>query len=300
MIEIILLSTCLAAETSQSPSPNPSAVATATTPEETQFTFAESLEREGDPYKALLEYQRYVHFYPNGAHVTDARIRSVWCYYRGRRWATSLSGFRDLSRTLPAGAARGEALLGEGLCQLQLLSPLSARQVLAASAEEPSGPVVQARLLTGWTFMEEWNWKEAASCFRSLQDSPDATREHALAVDLLQAANEAEALPHKIPALSIVLSAVFPGGGQIYCGRASDGVFTAVVTDLFLVLAGVSWERNQTSAAATLGVIGAIFYAGNLVGGYNAALIANERAPRAILERWRPRVLAPPGPEPGE
>ena len=83
----------------------------------------------------------------------------------------------------------------------------------------------------------------------------------------------------------------------MYCGRVSDGIFTMIVTDLFIGVTAANWlHRRDATATYALGSLAALFYLGNVVGGYNAALIANDRDPQAVVERWRPKVLVPPDP----
>jgi hypothetical protein len=73
------------------------------------------------------------------------------------------------------------------------------------------------------------------------------------------------------------MSAVIPGSGKAYCGRMWDGLYS------FLVVAAMSWQsyegfsKNGISSGRgiSFGLLGLIFYGGNILGSFNAAKLYN-------------------------
>jgi TM2 domain-containing membrane protein YozV len=89
---------------------------------------------------------------------------------------------------------------------------------------------------------------------------------------------------------STFLSAILPGAGQLYSGRAGDGAYT------FLTVAGtglVTWwfaaepaTRDRTRVKVSIfGVITAVFYAGNVYGANTAARDYNLLQERRYVQR---------------
>jgi TM2 domain-containing membrane protein YozV len=89
---------------------------------------------------------------------------------------------------------------------------------------------------------------------------------------------------------STLLSAILPGAGQLYSGRAGDGAYS------FLTVAGtglVAWwfaaepaVRDRTRVKVSIfGVITALFYAGNVYGANVAARDYNLLQERRYVQR---------------
>ena len=124
----------------------------------------------------------------------------------------------------------------------------------------------ESATLAGWCLLRERRFAEGAAVFESLAE-PD-----------LQplAAMTGQDIPHRSRALATILSALVPGAGQLYSGRAGDGAYS------FLVVAGtglITWwfasdarHRDRTLVkTAILGTTAVVFHAGNIYGANIAA-----------------------------
>lgn len=81
----------------------------------------------------------------------------------------------------------------------------------------------------------------------------------------------------KSAALSITLSTLFPGTGQIYSGRYLDGILSFL--GIFAAAAGAClfYDNNKKGLSYTMIFFSAIFYTGNIYGAYNCARTTNMR-----------------------
>ena len=59
---------------------------------EKQFDFAESLFQQGDFFRAITEYKRFIFFYPEDDLVEDSFFRIGESYFRAGRWEGCSAG----------------------------------------------------------------------------------------------------------------------------------------------------------------------------------------------------------------
>jgi len=138
----------------------------------------------------------------------------------------------------------------------------------------------QARTLEGWTFFRQHRFAAGAS---ALNPGTDETSRYLASMD-------GRDIRRRSRLASTLLSAILPGTGQFYSGRAGDGAYT------FLTVAGtglVTWwfaaehaTHDPTSLKVSIfGVITALFYAGNVYGGNTAARDFNILQERRYAQR---------------
>ena len=136
-------------------------------------------------------------------------------------------------------------------------------------------------LLAGWMLFREHRFREAAAQFSS---EPPGSGLDALAT------LDGAGIPHRSRLVSTALSAVFPGLGQVYSGRAADGLYS------FLAVAGSGlatyWyaaepaKRDRTRIKVSLAAFfTALFYSGNLYGANVAARDYNRYHERQYAAR---------------
>ena len=82
----------------------------------------------------------------------------------------------------------------------------------------------------------------------------------------------------KSKSLAAGLSAVLPGAGQVYGGRYIEGLLSFAAVGLTGYGAYYFYSRRQNGLAGTMVFFTALFYAGNIYGGYNSAGSYNQRA----------------------
>ena len=139
----------------------------------------------------------------------------------------------------------------------------------------------QARALDGWTFFRQHRFAEGASSLRAIGGGEPSL--HLSSMD-------GRDLRRRSRLVSTLLSAIVPGAGQLYSGRAGDGAYT------FLTVAStglVTWwfaakldKRDPTYVRVSIfGAITALFYAGNVYGANTAARDYNLLQERRYIQR---------------
>jgi hypothetical protein len=77
--------------------------------------------------------------------------------------------------------------------------------------------------------------------------------------------------------LSVSLSAILPGAGQIYSGRIADGLLSLALVAGSAYGALYFYNKKEKPIAMTFTFFSCLFYTGNLYGAYNSAASTNER-----------------------
>ncbi len=139
----------------------------------------------------------------------------------------------------------------------------------------------QAKALASWTLFRQHRFAEGASALSAI--GTDEPSRHLSTMD-------GRGVRRRSRLASTLLSAILPGAGHLYSGRAGDGAYS------FLTVAGtglVTWwfaaepaTRDRTRVKVSIfGVITALFYAGNVYGANVAARDYNLLQERRYVQR---------------
>jgi outer membrane protein assembly factor BamD (BamD/ComL family) len=243
--------------------------------------FANALFNDGDYFRAITEYKRFLFLHPTDPRAGRVRLQVGLSYQRGQQWDDARQTFESIARQHPDAEIRAEAayLVGETSFQqgryAQAIADL--RPVAERYGQTPVGE--RARYLLGWSYLRARQWPEASQTFESIgTTSPLFPSSRVLA----DAAREGEHLPRKSPALAGLMSAVIPGTGHFYTGRLRDGTIALLLNGAFLAAGIEAVSAGNEAAAGLLFFFEAAWYSGALYGAVNAAQKYN----RDLEERW--------------
>jgi outer membrane protein assembly factor BamD (BamD/ComL family) len=243
--------------------------------------FANALFNDGDYFRAITEYKRFLFLHPTDPRAGRVRLQVGLSYQRGQQWDDARQTFESIARQHPDAEIRAEAayLVGETSFQqgryAQAIADL--RPVAERYGQTPVGE--RARYLLGWSYLRARQWPEASQTFESIgTTSPLFPSSRVLA----DAAREGEHLPRKSPALAGLMSAVIPGTGHFYTGRFRDGTIALLLNGAFLAAGIEAVSAGNEAAAGLLFFFEAAWYSGALYGAVNAAQKYN----RDLEERW--------------
>lgn len=258
------------------------------------LAFADQLMREGEYFRAITEYQRFLFYYPHDQRGTMALFRIGIAYYRGQSYAEALQTFRQVTQRYPATPYGQQAWLWQGECLMQQANYAEAEHLYSAMIDQqPDTPLTQfARYQRGWTFLYRRQWQQASAAFRHV--GPESSF-HDAAQRLAQEAEEGGQLPKKSPALAGIMSALLPGSGQLYNGRPGDALLSFLLNGIFIVGTLQALERDQPAIAGALSFFEAGWYAGNVYSAINGAHKYNRHLETTFLGDLENRFrLQPP------
>jgi hypothetical protein len=243
--------------------------------------FADALFNEGDYFRAITEYKRFLFLHPADARSGRVQLQIGLSYQRGQQWDDARQTFEAIAQQHPDLEIRAEAayLIGETAFRqgryAQAIADL--RPVAERYGQTPIGE--RARYLLGWSYLRARQWLEASQTFATIDTaSPLFPSSRALA----EAAREGEHLPRKSPALAGFMSGIIPGTGHFYTGRWRDGTVALLLNGAFLAAGIEAVSAGNEAAAALLLFFEAAWYSGAIYGAVNAAHKYN----LDLEERW--------------
>ena len=245
------------------------------------MSFADTLLQEGDYFRAITEYKRFLFLAPIHPRVEQVQLQIGLAYLRSQQWEDAHRTFQALAQRYPDADVGREAafLVGEtAYLQGQYGQAIDDFRTLAERQGE-SPTAQKARYRLGWSYLRARQWSAAAQAFEAIAPtsawSPSSRA-------LSEAARQAEQLPRKSPALAGTLSALLPGAGHFYTGRMRDGSLALLLNGAFLAAGIEAVAAGNEAAAGLLFFFEAAWYSGSIYGAVNAAHKYN----RDQEERW--------------
>lgn len=258
-------------------------VLTSTPEAEQQLGFARALQGEGDYYRAIGEYKRFLYLYPDSPLADEARLGIGRAYVHGGQGEAAEEHFRSLEPLSPEWRTR--ALLEIGWARYTggrfETAVFSLNAFLREQGSRQDAGVDRARYLLGWALLSQGNGEQAAAAFSAITPFPQQG-------PLTEAARSWGALPRKSPVLAGVLS-VLPGAGHVYLGQPVVGLAALAWNGLFAYALYESIRADQIGVAVLLGALEMLWYSGTIFGAVSGAHKYNRDVRQEALEALRAR-----------
>ena len=241
------------------------------------FSFAQSLAAEGDHYRAITEYKRFLHYHPQNPRAAQADLAIAKSLLAGKRWPQAdealikvwqkypNSPVASLARRLFASAAfeRGDyPLARERYQELKTMSPAD---------------TTTANYQIGSSYLEEGQLSAAEERFQELSE-PKAS-------ELQQFIADYRSLPRKSPRLAATLSAILPGAGQLYTERPEQAGVAFALNAAFIYGAIEAWNNENYTVAGLLSLFEIGWYGGNIYNAMNNAHKINREREKDFRSR---------------
>ncbi|RMF93308.1 MAG: outer membrane protein assembly factor BamD, partial [Candidatus Schekmanbacteria bacterium] len=228
--------------------------------------FANELYKEGDYYRAITEYKRFISYYPKAEEIPDAEIGIANSYYKAEKYEEAIDRYRDFLSKYPKNKRLEEAILNIADSFIKTKKEESALKLLKEVEETmPNSSILEKlKILLGKHNLMEGNLNAAEKHLKSVKKESIEGKE---AEKLLESIKGVRKLKLKSPALAGIMSAILPGSGQIYAGRKKDALFSFLLNGLFAWGAVESFNRDIYVAGAILSFFEFGWYTGNI---YNA------------------------------
>jgi TolA-binding protein len=232
--------------------------------------FAEQLMREGEYFRAITEYRRFLFYYPDDPRRAMVHFSIGLAFYRGESYVEAMQTFQEVTQHYPNTAYGKQAWLWQGESLIRQGQYTTAEQLYLEITERfPHDRIgQQARYRRAWTLLYRRQWRDAATQFQQVAPDSDLYQSAQL---LAQEALVGAHLPSKSPVLAGIFSGLLPGSGQLYNGRLGDALLAFFLNGLFIVGAVEAIHRNNPAVAGILSFFEVGWYAGNVYGAVNGA-----------------------------
>ena len=250
-----------------------------------QFAFAEKYFSSGEFYRAIGEYERFIHFFPDDDRLERAMHRIGMSYYRGERFADAISAFREVIETFGETDLAVNAYLMISEAHTHLNQPARALANLhdLVSLSNDTNVKDEAYYRTGWIHLEMAAWDKARSYFDRI--GPPNRSKYRL--QRLSAELEGEStIDKKHPKLA-GFSSILPGAGYAYLGRYRDALTAFLLNGGLIYAAVTAFEDDNPALGGVVSFIGSGFYFGNIFGAVSSAHKYNRNQTVGFIERLK-------------
>ena len=248
-----------------------------------QMGLADHFFQEGDYYRAITEYKRFLFFFPQHISGAEAQWKIARSYYNGKKWEEAISAGNDLIKKFPSSPFRGEALLLLGLCFKEKKEYAEARFFFGQAKEEAPDDTTadEAQWQIAGTYLKEERWKEASSAFKKINKS---SKLYPKSDFYAQGLDQIQEIPQKSPAAAGVLAAILPGSGHLYCERYRDAAISFLLNGAFIWGMVESFEQKNYVVGGILTFFELGWYSGNIYSAVSGAHKYNQRKKKEYLD----------------
>ncbi len=239
------------------------------------YDFAVNLYNEGDYYRAITEFNRYLFYNPKSLKKDSTLFYIAKSYYYAEQYNQAITELPSLKNK--ASSKKTEIKLDLILVKSYLyLEKFSFAEKILNNYKYQKNESLQALkheydYTVIWLNIFQHNWDESFDKInRFISDYPESPlRDEALL--LRDDVKEGIGFSTLSPTLAGVLSSIIPGTGQMYCKRWGDG-FTALGF-ISLLTYGVYYYNKNGPDGMMYGfaVLDVIFYLGNIYSAIGSA-----------------------------
>ncbi len=253
---------------------------------EGQWGLAQHLMKEGEYYRAITEYKRFLYYFPGSPKADAARLRIIEAYVKGQWWEEGIRKARELLAMEISEEVRARALFFMGVCQIRLGLLGEARESLFEVVRVSKDPELRARAeyLIGETHALQGDWDEAVRLLESITQQSTLGRRGSQRALLVRGRTP---LPEKSPWVAGALAAILPGAGHLYTGRYLDAGLVFSVNAAFASATVEAIQRDNLPLAGGLAAAELLWYAGNIFSAVGSAHKYNRALHRELLEEIR-------------
>jgi tetratricopeptide (TPR) repeat protein len=250
-----------------------------------QYELAQKYLDLGEYFKAVAEFERFLHFFGGHPLAPDARIGMAKAYLLGGQYADAVGAFADFLNLHPTDPDVDKARLLLCRAYAEAKDFANALPCLESLAGATSDPLVADIALNqmGWLLLEQGLWDEAKAAFGRVSAKNRLSSGAGQVLDQL----ELTPMPKtKSPAIAGAL-AIIPGAGHLYTGRYQDAA-VALVLNAGLIFGAIEcFDNDMPALGAIVSFVAVGFYAGNIQGAVSSVHKHNARQKEAFLENLR-------------
>ncbi|HEY5672342.1 MAG TPA: hypothetical protein VIR78_01430 [Malonomonas sp.] len=241
------------------------------------FSFAQSLAAEGDHYRAITEFKRFLHYHPTDPRAAQAQLAIAEALRAGERWEKLDQQLEKIWLNHPDSP---EALTARKLYAEAAFAQrdyAEARRRYAALQQQAPAATSDAAYRIGLSYLQDDQPDAAERSFAAL---PAAERQ-GLRVFL----DEYRQLPRKSATLAGSLSALLPGAGQLYTNHPKQAAMAFALNAAFIYGALEAWDNENYAVAGILSLFEIGWYGGNIYNAMNNAHKYNQGQQGLLLDR---------------
>jgi len=239
--------------------------------------------QEGDYYRAITEYKRFLFFFPQNVRAAEAHWKIARSFFHGKKWDESLSASNDLIKKFPFSPYKAEALLLSGLCLKEKKDYSRARLFFGRAREEAADVTLadEAQWQIAATYLKEEKWKEASVEYKKIREN---SKLYPQSDHLAQGLDRIQEIPQKFPATAGTLAAIVPGSGHLYCERYRDAAIAFLLNGAFIWGMVEAFDQKSYVVGGILTFFELGWYSGNIYSAVSSAHKYNQKKKQEYID----------------
>ncbi len=237
------------------------------------FDFALDLYRNNDYYRSISEFNRFLFYYPGSKKKNDAYLYIIKSYYYAGQYDQAVSEIKKNKDKVLKKLYKDQFDLLLAKSYLYLEKDSIAYKIFNDLEEKSDHPEIKEQANYGliWARIFKQDWQSAYELINKFQKNDPKSKLKNEAVLLKNDIKKGINFSPLSPTLAGIMSAIFPGLGQVYCKRTGDGI--VALTFISLLSYGTYYYYNNGPDGMFYGfaVLDAIFYLGNIYTAYGSA-----------------------------
>lgn len=249
------------------------------------FGFAESLYEEGDYFRAIGEYKRYIYLSPTDNRTEKATFRIAEGYFKAKRWPEAIVACNQFLSKYPASPLYFEMLYLKG--RVQKLSGgyeealLTFDLIAIANAPNYRDKALYQKALV---MLERTDWLGAQDALRQVpQGSPLFPVASIFAAEI----EKNEFLPQKSPVTAGLLAAILPGAGHLYAERPRDALVAFLLNGAFIWGAAELFQHDNYVAGGIFAFFELGWYSGNIYSAVSSVHKYNRNKKSDLIQKLK-------------
>lgn len=250
-----------------------------------QLQFAENLFKEGDYYRAITEYKRFMFYFPGDARLEKASFRIGESYYRAKRWTEAIDAFTEFITRYPKSSMVNDALWLKGLSEKKSKHYDDALSTFVLLANRDTGDWrSKAFYESALLYIDREEWGKAKDAFVRIPGDSYLFPSAKLIASGLERMSD---LPLKSPAVAGGLAAVLPGAGHLYVERPRDALVAFLLNGTFIIAAVELFRHDEYVAGGIVTFFEVGWYTGNIYSAVNSAHKYNKNVQDEFIRQMR-------------
>ena len=254
-----------------------------------QYDYADTLFKNKDYDAAMVEYKRFVHFFPDSDRLDRAAFNIAVCLFEQKKYMEAARAFNEIILKDPEPAHAGEAYFFQAKAFMNIGNMGYAEIVLQNYLKLADDIQIKDRIyaeLARLHMAQARAFKPGSLTLAKeylSKISPSGSGSHDVenTLDLIRATEKA---PRKNPGAAGFFSIV-PGCGFLYCERYQDALVTFLLNAGLMLAAYEAYDNDNKALAGVIGFVETGFYMGNIYGSISSAHKYNQAGLIRVLNR---------------
>lgn len=260
-----------------------------------QYEYAKNRYDTGDFVSAVVEFKKFISFFPTDEKICDAKFLIGMAWYKGGKYGEAIIVFRDIIETETTGGKECKRTVSEAHFMLAKCHVASGNPVMAEitldtfiKTSEDTREKDRALNTIGWIRLETAKWDKSREAFLSI--SPD-NRDNYQVQALVKRLGETDTIKEKSPFIA-GLSGIIPGGGYLYTHRYQDALVSFLLNGALIYAAVDSFNRENYALGGVISFVGFGFYSGSIYGSTAATHKYNRNERRKFINRTKKELAS--------